>query len=424
MHDVYNAEARYRRALASLDTDSRDSRGRRSKITCEGVLCEANKAHLRQFLKTLELNGLSAVRRTKYLYELRKFGIVLGKNFKECDRDDVARLLDALANEGYAPWTLIDARVLLKKFYCWLHDAPANNPPSCVAWVKVRKHSEPKYNDADMLEVEEYERILAAAPNTRDKFLIALLWGTGLRIGEALRLRVGDVRTEETTGEWGVNVLTGKNKFAARGVPFVFDSERVAQYYEAHVATLADKTGLLFLNERNKPLGHGGVSRLLRHAFETAEIKKPDAAHALRHSFATRAADLVREGKLDYLLYCAILGWAPNSPMVEVYVHRKKTAAFAVVAQIHAQEDGAQSKFMASAEAVVDWLFAQPKLKAVAQKLITENRESVPELQQFDRLTCGSLTFTKNPVGGKSRLSLKSHKTVAPERKAKNTRSK
>ena len=116
----------------------------------------------------------------------------------------------------------------------------------------------------------------------RDAAVLALLYGAGLRISEALAIK----RSEAPVGGLDVLTITGKGQ-KTRGVPVI---KPVQQAIEAYIALCPYKLAPekpLFAGARGGPLG----ARIIQLAVERLRgaLGLPDSAtpHALRHSFAT-----------------------------------------------------------------------------------------------------------------------------------------
>jgi integrase/recombinase XerC len=118
----------------------------------------------------------------------------------------------------------------------------------------------------------------------RDIAILALLYGCGLRLSEALGLS----RAEVPLGE--MLVITGKGRKQRRLPVLPAVRAAVADYVSACPYTPA-KDGPLFLGARGRPLGPRLVQRrmeALRRFLGLADTATP---HALRHSFATHLLD-------------------------------------------------------------------------------------------------------------------------------------
>lgn len=123
--------------------------------------------------------------------------------------------------------------------------------------------------------------------DARDQALFALLYGGGLRISEALRLKISEVISQNA-----FIVVQGKGK-KQRHVPLLpFVKEKIEEYLQEHPFR-HNLEFPLFIGVRGEVLNPGVVQRQMRK--QRLEMGLPDNAtpHALRHSFATH---LLAEG--------------------------------------------------------------------------------------------------------------------------------
>ncbi|AMA55165.1 tyrosine recombinase XerC [Bradyrhizobium sp. CCGE-LA001] len=133
--------------------------------------------------------------------------------------------------------------------------------------------------DADERAGEERETWILA----RDAAVMALLYGSGLRISEALGLKRREV---PRPGEGDVLIVTGKGN-KARMVPVLQNVLELVQEYVAMCPYPLPADGPIFVGARGGPLS----PRIIQLAMERLRgaLGLPDSAtpHALRHSFAT-----------------------------------------------------------------------------------------------------------------------------------------
>ncbi|MGH7090799.1 MAG: tyrosine-type recombinase/integrase, partial [Stellaceae bacterium] len=121
----------------------------------------------------------------------------------------------------------------------------------------------------------------AAWQKKRDLALLTLLYGAGLRLGEALGLRRGEAPLEP-----GSIVITGKGA-KARLVPVLpVVAAALRDYVEACPHALA-ASGPLFVGARGGPLHPRLVQRLMQDLRCRLDLPEGSTPHALRHSFAT-----------------------------------------------------------------------------------------------------------------------------------------
>ncbi len=131
---------------------------------------------------------------------------------------------------------------------------------------------------------DETDRLLAAAgedwQHRRDLALFSLLYGAGLRIGEALALNAGAFTAGET-----LRVL-GKGR-KERLVPLLPAVRQAAADYRQACPYPLPGDGPFFLGARGKRLQAGVAQLRLRRLRARLDLPETATPHALRHSFAT-----------------------------------------------------------------------------------------------------------------------------------------
>ena len=157
------------------------------------------------------------------------------------------------------------------------------------------------------LSVEDVTRLLEAPDarpvGQRDRAILELLYGAGLRISELTGLDVDDVELEEGS----VRVLGKGGK--ERDVPVGRYAREAVSAYLARgrpgFATTRSRAAL-FLNQRGGRLTRQGVSDLVARHVHAAGIRRRVTPHTLRHSFATH----LLEGGADVRVVQELLGHA------------------------------------------------------------------------------------------------------------------
>jgi integrase/recombinase XerD len=164
----------------------------------------------------------------------------------------------------------------------------------------------------------ETERLIDAAVGTtpralRDRALVELLYGAGLRVSEATGLEKGSVALEERI----VRVLGkgGKERLVPLGRPAAEAVRRYLALGRPHLDRRYRPE--LFLNARGGALTRGGVFLILRRLAERAGLEPGRVhPHLLRHSFATH----LLEGGADLRSVQEMLGHA-DLGTTERYTH-------------------------------------------------------------------------------------------------------
>jgi integrase/recombinase XerD len=116
----------------------------------------------------------------------------------------------------------------------------------------------------------------------RDRALLELLYATGMRVTEAVNLRLEDLDLER-----GVVQCRGKSE-RRRNIPLGSSMESLNDYLKRGRPNLLrdDSPPALFLNHRGQKLTRQGIWLILKEAAEAAGITAEVTPHTLRHSFA------------------------------------------------------------------------------------------------------------------------------------------
>ena len=140
--------------------------------------------------------------------------------------------------------------------------------------------------------------------HTRDAAVLALLYGCGLRISEALGLRRADV------GAGDAITVTGKGR-KQRMVPLIPQVQKLVADYLALCPHDVAADGPLFVGAKGGPLSPRVVQLTMARARGTLGLPETATPHALRHSFATHL--LARGGDLRAIRNCSAMPrWRPR----------------------------------------------------------------------------------------------------------------
>ena len=138
--------------------------------------------------------------------------------------------------------------------------------------------------------------------------LLLLLYGTGMRAGEALRLRLADLDLEN-----GVITIRGTKFYKSRLVPLGADVVHILRKYLATPGRWNQHYRPLFQSRLHKRLGHSTVDANFRRLCILAGVRRSDASsrqprlHDLRHTFAVhRLTEWYRTGANVQLLLPAL----------------------------------------------------------------------------------------------------------------------
>jgi site-specific recombinase XerD len=115
-------------------------------------------------------------------------------------------------------------------------------------------------------------------------------YDTGVRVSEAVRLRVTDIDSDRMM----VRVEQGKGAKDR----YTVLSERLLEELRAHFRRLRPLTWLFFGTDRNRPLSISSAQRAFNVAKQRAGIERGQGIHTLRHCFATHLLEAGVDVKL------------------------------------------------------------------------------------------------------------------------------
>ncbi|MBM3324725.1 MAG: tyrosine recombinase XerD [Calditrichaeota bacterium] len=194
----------------------------------------------------------------------------------------------------------------------------------------------------DVLSVSQVENLIGAVAgdepvNLRDRAMLEVAYGCGLRVSELVNLRRKDLLLDR-----GVLLVRGKGG-RQRMVPIGGCAERALTAWLSHgrahirrqkkgnFVPLSVRAGdYVFLNQRGLPISRMGFWKILRHYLDKAGIKGHASPHTLRHSFATH----LLEGGADLRVVQELLGHVSLST-TEIYTHLDRGYLKEVIRSFH-----------------------------------------------------------------------------------------
>jgi site-specific recombinase XerD len=315
MNDIHNSEQRCEQNKQKLKNSD--------KVSSE------NKQTIQRFIDKSFAEGISKARVRKYLTDfLSMLKLVDEIELLDADKEDLERLVAAIEQADYAEATKSDFKCVIKKFYKVM-EGNGQEYPDKVGFIDTTIDKS-EQTTPDVLDKEEVEKIIDACKNDRDRAMYKVLYEAGLRAGELMKLRVGDVNFVNSGVKLNVRGKTGNRKL------LVVESERyLRNWLSKHP----------FENERNAPLwvkvdgnnidektheemavGYGYMRiNLKRKAVEAGvriERKKDgsDSSEVHPHLFRdTRATHLATE--LTEAAMKEYFGWTQGSDMPQTYIH-------------------------------------------------------------------------------------------------------
>lgn len=244
-----------------------------------------------------------------YLSDLQEFFSITGLSPKDVSPDSIMTCLGGLSVSERTQARMLSA---LRSFFGWmqLEGEREDNPAEHVDFPKIGRYL------PAVLSVEEVDAImesvdLSAPSGLRDRAILEVLYGSGLRVSELTSLRISDI----FLGEGFVRV-TGKGD-KQRVVPIGESAEQaVRAYMEVRPEPQPKAEDILFLNKSGNALSRVSIFNLVKKQAMIAGIHKEISPHTFRHSFATH---LIENGA-DLRVVQEMLGHE-SILTTEIYTH-------------------------------------------------------------------------------------------------------
>jgi len=135
------------------------------------------------------------------------------------------------------------------------------------------------YKLPEILSTHEVQRLIKATDNIKHKTLLMLIYSAGLRVSEAVKLRVQDIDSDRMT----VHIRHCKNRKDRYVILSPVVHKALREYWR-----YCRFTDYIFPGQKaGRPLTSPTAAAIYKQAKARAGIKKSGGIHALRHAFAT-----------------------------------------------------------------------------------------------------------------------------------------
>ncbi len=212
------------------------------------------------------------------------------------------------------------ARILsgIKAFYKYLliEDVLDSSPVELIESPKLGRKI------PDVLNLEEINKVfeaidLSTPEGARNRAMLEMLYGSGLRVTELISLKLNNLFFEE-----GFMRIFGKGS-KERLVPLGSESAKFLKIYvndwRTHVSIKQGNENVVFLNRRGTGISRVMIFKIIKSLIEEVGIKKNVSPHTFRHSFATHLI----EGGADLRAVQEMLGHE-SITTTEIYTHLDK----------------------------------------------------------------------------------------------------
>ena len=241
---------------------------------------ENNDNYINAFISAKEVEGCSA-RTLKYYREIiGKLVNTIDKPIKEIQTEEIRKYLaDYKENTKCNAITIDNLRRVLSSFFAWLEDEDyiLKSPVRRIHKVKTPTIIKETLTD------ENLEKLRDTSNCIRDLVLVELLYSTGIRVGELIKLNISDINFEDRSCK-----VFGKGNKQRE----VYFDARTKIHLKQYINTRKDENEALFVS-KNKPhqrLSIAGIELIVRKLGLETEINRVHP-HKFRRTLATMAID-------------------------------------------------------------------------------------------------------------------------------------
>lgn len=248
---------------------------------------------------------------------------------KEITSADLKKFISWINELGMLPST--QARVIsgLKSFFSFLmlEQIIVEDPSALLETPRLGKKL------PDVLNIEEIngliEAIDASKPEgMRNKAIIELLYGCGLRVSELTNIRISNVFADsefvKIVGKGNKERIIPIGATALKYIKIYLESSRV------HIPVKKGYEDYIFLNRRGTGLSRISVFTIIKDLALASGLKKSISPHTFRHSFATHLI----EGGADLRAVQEMLGHS-SITTTEIYTHLDRDYLRGVITDFH-----------------------------------------------------------------------------------------
>jgi integrase/recombinase XerD len=261
------------------------------------------------------------------LDQFREFLTLQNLAPQEVEARDVALFVQYLEGQGIAPRSRARKLSALRNFFDYLVEEQLldNNPCAYLSAPKLPRNLPQILSEHEVLALLDAPT-LDKPSGYRDRAMLEVLYGCGLRVSELVGLNVGDI------DELGFVRCLGKGN-KERIIPLGSHALKATWDYLNYARgrlAINHRERALFVNSRGNRLTRQGFWKILKGWAKVAGIEQEISPHMLRHSFATH---LLRHGA-DLRSVQEMLGHA-DLTTTQIYTHLDKAHLRDVYGKTH-----------------------------------------------------------------------------------------
>jgi integrase/recombinase XerC len=242
-----------------------------------------------KFLRALQERNASAHTIKAYRTDLAQFADYVGpQGWDEIDHVLIRGYLGSLYERGLSKTSVARALAALRSLYKWLaqEGEVEQNPAALVATPKLPKKLPRVPTIEEVNSVLDSEMPECSAFEGRDRLILELLYGCGIRNSELTGINLDDIR-------WSNEIILVRGKGRKeRYVPFGDSAKAALEAYLPQRQRLMGRTPrssekALLINLRGTRLTTRSVGRIVKHIAVARGLSPDVHPHTLRHAFGT-----------------------------------------------------------------------------------------------------------------------------------------
>jgi len=247
---------------------------------------ELARQRFKGFVTDLRLRGASDKTIDAYLYHNNRFLEFVRKEPRSVSSKDIKRYTEYLIDNNKEARTVNLALSSIRAYY--------EGFLGRKLFSNIKRMKQPR-DMPNVLSRSEIKALIDNIKSLKHRLLIVLLYSSGMRVGECVKVKVNDIDFDEKI----IYVKRGKGKKDR----FTIASDRFFDELKEYLASRNKYSDYVFNNANGRSLSTRMVQEILKLAAERAGIQKRVYPHLLRASFATHLIENdVRIHKVQRLL--------------------------------------------------------------------------------------------------------------------------